>query len=114
MMKNFAIAAFLAVALAFVVFMAGANARADEVAPEKINAEQAFPAEDAMSTVAVVDHSGLLYSMWLTMKDGRVLCFDQRSPMSWEDQITWAKAHGGHVVTVTAPYTLIGGEPTAS
>lgn len=92
------------------LFIAGHVKAADVAIP----AETAFPADDALSTVAVVDHSGNLYSLWVTMKDGRVLCFDKRSPMSWQNQVEWARAHGGHVVAVTAPYTIVGGTDAAS
>lgn len=109
-MKNLAIAAFLAVALAFVILMAGANARAEIVEGQKIACVKAFPHEDALSTVAVLDHSNNLYSLWFTMRDGSVVCMDRGSGVSWQLQVQWAKAHGGHVVSVVAPYTIIGGE----
>lgn len=100
--------------LILVILLVANGVKAATPGEAVIPAEQSLPTEDALSTVAVVDHAGNLYSMWVTMKDGRVLCFDKRSAVPMQIQVAWAQLHGGHTVAVIAPYEIVGGDKSAT
>ncbi len=105
-MRKLALFGFLLLAL---VLFGALHAEAKE--GDAIQAEQTLPAEAAVSVIAIVDYKGNLYGLYATMRDGRVLCFDKRSGVSWQEQVKWAET-AARKITVVSPFTLVGGPDT--
>lgn len=100
----------IAVLLAWVLCFAMQHANAAE--GDKITPSNVLPVGDAVSTVAIVDQQGNLYSVIVSMKDGNVLVYNQASAVDAKALVAWVLEHGGRKITVTAPTVYVGGPVT--